>query len=228
MAGKNKARMLAAEELEHVLMYQPVHFHEDRLDVQQALIQAHPLGLLITAGAGGLMANPVPFQLDSTAGPYGTLRAHLARANPQWQELAALEECLVVFQGPQAYITPSWYATKQATGKVVPTWNYAIVQARGRPRIVEDAAWLLGQLHDLTEPQEAPRAMPWHVDDAPAEYVAGLMRAIVGVEIPIARLDGKWKMSQNRPAADQAGVVAGLHAEDRDAVADLVEERRKR
>lgn len=208
-------------------MYQPANFREDRIEVQQALIQAHPLGLLISAGAGGLMANPVPFQLDPAAGAYGTLRAHLARANPQWHELAALDECLVVFQGPQAYITPSWYATKQETGKVVPTWNYAIVQAWGRPRIVEDAAWLLDQLHGLTDSQEVPRPVPWHVDDAPADFVAGMLQAIVGVEIPIARLDGKWKMSQNRPAVDQAGVVAGLRTEGSDQVAALVDERRK-
>lgn len=209
-------------------MYQPTHFREDRLEVQQALIQAHPLGLLISTGAGGLMANAVPFQLDPAAGARGTLRAHLARANPQWQELAAREECLVVFQGPQAYVTPSWYATKAATGKVVPTWNYAIVQAWGCPRIVEDAEWLLAQLHGLTDGQEATRSAPWHVDDAPADYVDGLARAIVGVEIPIARLDGKWKMSQNRPAVDQAGVVEGLRATGLDAVAGLVDERRKR
>ncbi len=209
-------------------MYQPASFREDRLDVQHALIQAHPLGLLITAGAGGLMANPVPFQLDPTAGATGTLRAHLARANPQWRELATLDECLVVFQGPQAYITPSWYATKQETGKVVPTWNYAVVQVWGRPRVIEDPAWLLEHLHSLTRGQEATRAAPWGVDDAPADYVAGLMQAIVGLEIPIARMDGKWKMSQNRPAVDQAGVVEGLYTEDRADVASLVDERRKR
>jgi transcriptional regulator len=209
-------------------MYQPPLHREDRLTVQHDLIRAHPLGLLITAGAGGLMANPVPFLVDAGRGEFGTLRAHVARANPHWRELASIEECLVVFQGPQEYITPSWYATKRETGKVVPTWNYATVHAWGRPRTIEDPGWLRQQIGELTGSQEAGRAAPWHVEDAPEDFVATQIRAIVGIEIPIARIEGKWKVSQNRPVADREGVVAGLRAqgdEASEAMAALVAER---
>jgi transcriptional regulator len=209
-------------------MYQPPLHREDRLGVQHELIRAHPFGLLITAGPGGLVANPVPFLIDSDRGEHGTLRAHVARANPQWREFAAVEECLVVFQGAQEYITPSWYATKRETGKVVPTWNYATVHAWGRPRAIEDAAWLRQQIGELTASQESGRAAPWHVEDAPEDFVGMQIRAIVGIEIPIARIEGKWKVSQNRPAADRQGVVAGLRAQGDEAslaMAALVAER---
>jgi transcriptional regulator len=208
-------------------MYQPPHFREDRLAVQHALIRAHPLGLLITAGPGGLQANPVPLLVDSEASEKGTLLAHLARANPQLQELAAVEECLVVFQGPQQYITPSWYVTKQDTGKVVPTWNYITVHAWGRPRVIDDAQWLRGQVARLTASQEGARTAPWAVDDAPADYVAAQLKGIVGIEIPIARIEGKWKVSQNRPAVDQAGVIAGLRSEASEVMASAVAARSK-
>ncbi|KAB1074363.1 FMN-binding negative transcriptional regulator [Methylobacterium planeticum] len=194
-------------------MYQPPHFREDDRAPQHALIRTHPLGLLISAGAGGLMANPLPFLLDADGDGPGTLRAHLARANAQWRDLDGLAECLVVFQGPQAYVTPSWYATKRETGKVVPTWNYATVQAWGRPRLVEDPAWLRRQIDDLTRAQEAGRAAPWSVADAPPAFTAAQLRGIVGIEIALTRLAGKWKVSQNRPEADRAGVVAGLTRE---------------
>ena len=194
-------------------MYQPPQFREDRLDVQHGLIRAHPLGLLITAGPNGLMANPVPFLVDAGASDKGTLRAHLSRANAQWQELGAVEECLVVFQGPQDYVTPSWYATKRETGKVVPTWNYATVHAWGRPRVIEDADWLRRQIDDLTLSREHVRAEPWAVEDAPAPFVAAQIKGIVGVEIPIGRIEGKWKVSQNRPEADRLGVWEGFREE---------------
>ena len=138
-------------------MYQPPAFREDRLEVQHELIRAHPLGLLITAGPAGLLANPFPFLLDADGTPLGTLRLHIARANPHWREFDAIDECLVVFQGPQDYVTPSWYATKRETGKVVPTWNYAMVHVWGRPRVVNDAVWLRRQLDDLTASREADR-----------------------------------------------------------------------
>jgi transcriptional regulator len=205
-------------------MYQPPHFRDDTRVAQHALIRTHPLGLLITNGAAGLVANPVPFQLDET-GAYGTLRAHLARANPQWQALADAEECLIVFQGPQGYVTPGWYASKREHGRVVPTWNYATVHAWGRPRVIEDADWLRRQIADLTALREAPRVAPWTVDDAPAPFVAAQLRAIVGIEIPITRIAGKWKMSQNRPEADRAGVIAGMRAEGETILADMVAER---
>jgi transcriptional regulator len=198
-------------------MYQPAHFREDRLAVQHALIRAVSLGLLITAGPGGLQANYIPFLVDGERSERGTLRAHLARANPQVQELAAAEECLAVFQGPQHYISPSLYPTKRETGKVVPTWNYITVHAWGRPQVIDDAGWLRRQIDDLTNHREQSRAAPWHVSDAPAPFVAMQIKAIIGLEIPIARIEGKWKVSQNRPAVDQAGVVAGLSSGDEDA-----------
>jgi transcriptional regulator len=161
-------------------MYQPPHFREDRVEVQHALIRAHPLGLLITAGPGGLMANPIPFLIDPDASERGTLRCHLARANAQWRELTAVEECLVVFQGPQDYVTPSWYATKRETGKVVPTWNYATVHAWGRPQVIDDEAWLRRQIEDLTRSREHVRTAPWTVDDAPLEFVSAQLKGIIG------------------------------------------------
>lgn len=208
-------------------MYRPPLFREDRLAVQHELIRAHPLGLLISAGPAGLLANPFPFVLDASASERGTLRCHMARANPQWHELAAVDECLVVFQGPQAYVTPSWYRTKQETGKVVPTWNYATVHAWGRPHAIEEVEWLRRNVEDLTRANEHGRPLPWNVDDAPADFVAMQLRAIVGVEIPIARIEGKWKVSQNRPEADRAGVIAGFREQggDSDVMAALVAER---
>ncbi len=199
-------------------MYQPPHFREDRLEVLQELVRAHPLGLLISAGPGGLMANPIPFVLDPgspTLGPQrqlGLLRCHVAKANEQWRELEALDECLVVFQGPQAYVTPSWYATKRETGKVVPTWNYATVHAWGRPVVTHDPAWLRRQIDDLTDLREGRLPKPWAVSDAPDAFVASQMKGIVGIEIEVVRSEGKWKMSQNRNEADRQGVVEGLSA----------------
>lgn len=204
-------------------MYQPPHFREDDLDTQHALIRAHPLGLLISSGRAGLLANPVPFHLDAGASPRGTLRLHLARANPQWPDIRDGAEALAVFQGADSYVTPSWYETKRQTGKVVPTWNYAIVQARGSARIVEDPAWLFAQVKAITTQQETGRAEPWHVEDAPEAFVASQLKGIVGVEIEIAAIEGKWKVSQNRPADDRTGVAQGLTEEAGDlAMAELV------
>jgi transcriptional regulator len=205
-------------------MYQPPHFREDRLAVQLDLIRTHPLGLVISAGPGGLMANAIPFLVDPDASAQGTLRGHFARANPQLSELATVEECLIVFQGPQAYITPSWYATKRETGKVVPTWNYVTVHAWGRPTVRDDASWLHRQIEDLTRSREAARAAPWSVSDAPESYIAGQVKGIVGIEIVIARIEGKWKVSQNRPEEDRGGVVSGLRETDQ-AMARLVADR---
>ena len=190
-------------------MYQPPHFREDDLGVQHALIRAHPLGLLITAGASGPMANPLPFLLEAAPGK-GVLKAHMAKANQQWREIADGAPALVVFQGVESYVTPSCYATKQETGKVVPTWNYAIVQVRGPARIVDDAQWLRSQIEALTGEHETARPAPWAVGDAPEPFVASQIKGIIGIEIEIADIDGKWKVSQNRPAADVSGVVTGL------------------
>jgi transcriptional regulator len=209
-------------------MYQPAHFREDRLDVQHALIRAHPFGLLVTSGAAGLDANPVPFLLDAETAPLGLLRAHVARANPLWRELASAPEVLVVFQAVDAYVTPSWYASKREHGKVVPTWNYALVQVWGRARAIEDAAWLRAQVGALTAGHEDGRAEPWAVEDAPEPFVATQLKAIVGIEIAITRIEGKWKASQNRPPADREGVAAGLDEEGDEAsraMANLVRER---
>jgi transcriptional regulator len=190
-------------------------------------MQAHPLGLLVTHGVNGLMASPLPFLLYPEEGEYGVLRAHLARANPHWKELTGMAECLVVFQGPQGYVTPSWYPGKLETHKVVPTWNYATVHAWGTPSVIDDAAWLRRQLNDLTNYQEKPRLQPWSVDDAPADFVTAQMKAIIGIEIPIRRIEGKYKLSQNRNEADRAGVFKGMSEENdphrNTGVADLMD-----
>lgn len=200
-------------------MYQPPHFREDRLEIQHDLIRRYPLGLLISAGSHGLIANPIPFLLDPKASERGTLRAHLARANQQSLDLATVEECLIVFQGPQAYVTPSWYATKHETGKVVPTWNYATVHVWGRPQVIDDPEWLRQQINELTNQQEHPHPTPWEVNDAPETFIAAQLKGIIGVEIRIARIEGKWKVSQNRPEPDRVGVASGFRQQGSDAAA---------
>lgn len=193
-------------------MYLPAHFEETRPEILHELLRAHPLGLLVTQDAAGEMAaNTVPFVLDADpAGGPGILRAHVARANPLWRTARSDLDSLVVFQGEQAYISPSFYASKAEHGKVVPTWNYVMVQARGRLRAVDDADWLRAFVTRLTDRFEAPRAQPWAVSDAPADYIATMLRAIVGIEIVLTSLTGKWKVGQNRSAADRAGVAQGL------------------
>jgi transcriptional regulator len=191
-------------------MYQPLPHRQEQLEAQHALIRSHPLGLLISHGAQGLEANSIPFLIDPQASKFGTLQAHMARANGQWRSLSAASDVLVVFQGADHYITPGWYETKRETGKVVPTWNYVMVQARGRPRVIEDAAWLRAQIEALTRKHESARPAPWAVGDAPDAFIDMQIKAIVGVEIEIVDIAGKWKASQNRPAADRAGIIAGL------------------
>lgn len=212
-------------------MYLPAHFEETRIEALHGLIRAHPLGTLITLSPSGLEANHIPFEVDPHPAPFGTLRAHVARANPMWREFSADTGALAVFQGPSAYITPSWYAAKRETGKVVPTYNYAVVHAQGPMRAIEDRDWLRAFVGRLTDRFEAPRKEPWQVTDAPANFVENLLGAIVGLEIPIVRISGKWKMSQNRPATDLAGIVDGLRETgdaDRQAVAEQVERRNSR
>jgi transcriptional regulator len=193
-------------------MYQTPHFREDRLDVQHALIRAHPLGTLVTLGPDELVANAIPFLLDAGRGEFGVLQGHLARANGQWREFDPAVEALVIFQGPQSYVTPAWYATKRETGKVVPTWNYAVVQARGPLRVIEDSDWLATQVAALTDRHETGTAQPWLVSDAPLSFIKGQLKGIVGLEIPITRIEGKWKVSQNRPLDDRRGVAEGLRS----------------
>jgi len=196
-------------------MYQPAHFNESRPEVLRELVRSHPFGLLVTQDDGGeLSANGVPFLLDADpAGGPGILRAHVARANRVWKAARADRDSLVVFQGPQAYVSPAWYPAKAEHGKVVPTWNYVMVQARGRLRAIEDPAWLHAFVTRLTERHEQLRAAPWAVSDAPADYVATMLKAIVGLELVLGTLTGKWKVTQNRSAADRAGVVRGLSEE---------------
>lgn len=189
-------------------MYLPPTFREDRRDVMEALIAAHPLATLVTHGSSGLLANLIPMQIAD-----GMLRAHLARANPQLDDLREGGEVLAVFQGPQAYVSPGWYASKAEHGRVVPTWNFLMVQVRGVPRVSEDADWLRAQVTALTDRHEAGRPAPWAVTDAPERFLDAQLRAIVGVELPLDGMAGKWKASQNRPGPDRAGVIAGLASE---------------
>ncbi len=209
-------------------MYVPASFSETRPEKLAELIRQYPLGMLISAGPSGLLASPIPFLYRLKEGK-PTLVAHLARANPHWKDLVHLNECLVVFQGANNYVSPNWYPSKQSTHKVVPTWNYEMVQARGIPTVIEPADWLHKQVTDITDSMERTRSAPWKVDDAPADYIATELKAIVGLEIEITAIQGKWKMSQNRSAADAQGVVHGLsdpadpHANAR--VADIVSSR---
>jgi len=197
-------------------MYLPKIHEETRLDVLHALIRAHPLATWVAADQGELVVNHIPFHLDASRGSFGTLVGHVARANPIWKAASALPH-VAVFRGPQTYVTPNWYATKHEHGKAVPTWNYVVVAAHGRPTFIEDRDWLRELLRQLTDEQEASQALPWTIDDAPADFIEKMLTAIVGVEIPIERIQGKWKTSQNRPEADRLGVMAGLSGKGDDA-----------
>ena len=191
-------------------MYLPKHFEETRVQVLHELIRAHPLGALAVLTARGLDANHIPFEVDPDPTPFGTLRGHIARANPLWRDYSRDVEALVIFQGPGAYISPSWYRTKRETARVVPTWNYAVVHAHGALQFIDDRAWLRAFVERLTNRHEADRRDRWKVTDAPPDYIEKQLGAIIGLEIPITRLIGKWKVSQNRPAQDRDGVVEGL------------------
>ena len=196
-------------------MYLPQHFEETRPAVLQALLRAHPLGLLVTQDAQGLaVADALPFLLQPGPDPAspGTLVGHVARANPLWQSASVGRPVLVVFQGPSAYVSPSGYPGKAEHGKVVPTWNYAMVQARGRLQVLDGPAAALALVGRLTQHHEAALPQPWAVGDAPEDYIAAMLRAIVAIEIPLTHLVGKYKLSQNRSAADRQGVVDKLQA----------------
>ena len=208
-------------------MYEPAHFVESNPDILHALIRAHPLGMLISAVGDDLQANPIPFLLDANWGDKGVLRAHLARANPQVKHLEDGARALVVFQGENAYVTPSWYASKKEHGKVVPTWNYVMVQVRGAVRLLGDAE-LHAQITALTNAHEQGRPIPWQVSDAPERYVEMQKRAIVGIEIKIEDIRGKWKVSQNRSFQDQAGVAAGFEQDHLAIMAYLVRDKTPR
>jgi len=191
-------------------MYQPAHFAETDPDALLALMKAHPLATLVRGGAE-LSGDVLPIEVERV-GDGWRMTAHVARANPLWRE-ADGQPVLLVFQGPQAYVSPNWYPSKFQHGKAVPTWNYAMVQVHGTLRAIQDSEWLRRFVTRLTERHEAGRAVPWHVSDAPADYLDAMLKAIVGIEIEVTRVEGKFKLSQNRDAADRTGVVLGLEAD---------------
>jgi transcriptional regulator len=190
-------------------MYLPDHFRVDDVPQIHALMRARPFAVLVSDGPAGLYASHLPTVLKGE-GPYGVIECHLARPNPHWRDLADGNEALMIFQGPEGYITPNWYPSKGQTGKVVPTWNFAVVHAYGRPEVMTEKDWLLRHVTDLTTQQEKNETKPWAPSDAPSTYIDVMLRGIVGFRFPITRLEGKWKMSQNREIQDQVGVVNGL------------------
>lgn len=207
-------------------MYLPEQFEERNLEVLHQLMRDYPLATIVTAVDGLPNANHIPLQLIATPNSLGCLRGHIARANPLLQEaIDSPVEALVIFQGPNAYISPSWYSTKAVTGKVVPTWNYVAVHAYGILRIVDDPEWLGAQLEALTSVNEASFAEPWTVSDAPNDFIAKITEAIVGIEITITQLQGKWKVSQNQPQQNQQSVVNGLLEKGLLEMAALVEQK---
>ncbi len=207
-------------------MYLPAHFAETRVDVLRALMQAHPLATIVTLSSEGLVADHIPLELKEGPDPQGpgVLRGHVARANAMWRDASGCE-ALVIFQGPQHYFSPGWYPSKKETGKVVPTWNYCCVHAYGHLRVHDDAVWVRELVNGLTARHESRMPRPWSTDDAPAEYVQTLLEQIVGIEICITRITGKWKVSQNQPAHNRAGVIGGLSGlgePDAHAMAQLI------
>ncbi|MBI4724558.1 MAG: FMN-binding negative transcriptional regulator [Rhodomicrobium sp.] len=201
-------------------MYQPPLFLEERIEIIHELMRAHPFATLVSLQSGNLSADHLPLVLHPELSDKGTVRGHIAKGNPLWKFSAGSMEILAIFQGPQAYVTPSWYVSKKEHGKVVPTWNYAVVHAFGELQFVEDQDWLLDHLNVLTRQHESHRPVPWEVGDAPHDFLARLLEGIVGIEFVINRLEGKWKVSQNRDEQDRLGVQRGLRLEqDEDATA---------
>lgn len=193
-------------------MYVPGHFAESRGEVMAALMRAHPFATLVTMSVDGLAATHIPLEYDPLPAPFGTLRGHVARANPVWRE-AGTNQALAIFQGPHSYISPAWYPSKLESGKAVPTWNYAVVHAHGPLRFFDDRQQLHDLVETLTKRHEHGRPHPWQVSDAPEDYIEKMLKAIVGIEMPVARLVGKWKVSQNRSIEDRTGTINGLNAE---------------
>jgi transcriptional regulator len=209
-------------------MYTQPQFEETRIEVLHRLVRAHPLATLVRRHGSGVAVDHMPFLLGPDIGERGVLRGHVPRANPLSRAFAERAEAVAVFQGPESYVTPSWYPSKHAHGKAVPTWNYAVVHVRGCPRMIDDADWLLAHLSELTEEHESEQALPWKLTDAPEDYRASMIGRLVGIEMPIESIVGKWKVSQNRPVGDRLGVAAGLKSRGDDrslAMADLVLER---
>lgn len=193
-------------------MYLPRHFAEDRIDVLASLVRQNPLATLVSLGEDGLIATHLPLLWDLEPAPYGTLRGHFARPNPHAKLASSPADALAIFGGPNAYVSPSWYPSKHQHGKVVPTWNYAVVHAHGPLRLIDDAEWLRALVTRLTDRHEGAFERPWRVSDAPDAFVDNLLGGIVGVEMAVTRLEGKWKLAQNRPDEDQVGTIAGLDA----------------
>ena len=209
-------------------MHTPKHFEEPRLEILHDLIRKQSLATLVVMGSKGLNANHLPLYLSEARGPLGTLRGHVSRSNLVWKDVDLAVEALAIFSGPDAYITPNWYATKRETGEAVPTWNYVVVHAYGLLRVIEDPAWLRSHLEELTHHKESGYPEPWTLADAPADYIARMLGGTVGLEIEVSRIEGKWKVSQNQPESNRKGVIAGLEASDEEqalAVAALVRER---
>lgn len=209
-------------------MHTPKPFDEPRVEVLHDLIRRQSLATLVVMGSSGLNANHIPLYLSEDPGPLGTLRGHVSRSNPVWRDLDPAVEALAIFSGPEAYITPNWYATKRETGQAMPTWNYVVAHAHGRLRVVEDPAWLRAHVEELTRHKESGFPEPWTMADAPADYIARLLAGIVGLEMTVSRIEGKWKVSQNQPEANRKGVIAGLEASGDPhalAIAALVRER---
>lgn len=202
-------------------MYLPASFQETRAEVLCQAMERHPLATLVTVGTGGLVASHVPLLYSPAEGGLGVLRGHLARANPQWKDYRPEFAALAIFSGPEHYVSPTWYPSLQEHGKVVPTWNYVAVHACGTLTFPEDPAWLLRNVSALTDEHELPFQAPWRVADAPPNFIEDMLRAIVGVELTITELQGKWKVSQNRATADREGVVAGLEELDTPAALEM-------
>ncbi|MGY3869344.1 FMN-binding negative transcriptional regulator [Aeromonas crassostreae] len=205
-------------------MYLPPHFAVTEPEALHALIRAYPLGALITHGEGGLDANHLPFEFDTDEGAQGVLRAHVARNNPLWQEVKDGDEVLVIFRAAEGYISPNWYPSKQVHHKQVPTWNYAVVHAHGRIRVRDEARFVRRLLATLTRTQEAAEPRPWKMADAPRDYVEAMVAAVVGIEIEIDRLVGKFKLSQNKEEGDRLGVVDALQAKGQTALAEAMQQ----
>jgi transcriptional regulator len=202
-------------------LYLPTHFKEERTEVLHALMREHPLATLVAMSETGLVANHLPLRFRAEPEPWGVLRGHVARANPLWKDHRPDVEALAIFQGPQTYISPALYPSKQTTGEVVPTWNYAVVHARGTLRFIHETDWLRDFVAALTDEHEAPRERPWKMTDAPAPYLEKMLEMIVGFELTISSISGKWKLGQNRTAADRQGLIQGLQQSNDAAAREL-------
>lgn len=209
-------------------MFSPQSFKETRIDVLHQLIKSNSLGVLAAIVDDEIVVNHVPFLLEKTKNEFETLQCHVAKANPVWKDLSKQKEIVVIFQGADSYISPSWYPSKQEHGKVVPTWNYIVVHARGVPKVIEDQEWLFNHVSQLSDQHEQNMKEPWKVTDAPSDYITKLTQAIVGIEIPITTLNGKWKVSQNRPKTDQIGVVENLEIQASDDAKNIANTIQKR